>query len=279
MIVVVDYYRLCILFVYTILFLILGLFLKNYMIYYRNVGGKMKYKRTLIILASLIIILIIIALFWLRFNKAKTNTKKLDINSDLVQDLYTKVNPSNDGTILNLMYTSPGKFVNQYVLATGIHNIIKDEEFIVKLITEDELKNSIKRVFGKDIAFNHEDVYILNNLYCGYKYNNDSRNYEFLAGCDGDTNNYYFREIVEAFENKDELVILEKSIYVYYDWSEGYNYVYVYNNAFDRKIINEYSGKLDEIKFIDYEDKASTYKYVFRKVNGKYIFKSLELVK
>lgn len=56
------------------------------------------------------------------------------------------------------------------------------------------------------------------------------------------------------------------------------NYVYVYNNRQDKKLIDEFSGKLDKLKFESYKDKASTYKYRFKKVGKEYIFTSFELV-
>ncbi len=235
----------------------------------------MKYKKMLVVVFIVIALLVIIGIYSLN----KTKVKTLDINSELVQELYKRVNPSSDGAILNNMYNDKKEFDNGYILATGFHNIIDGEEFIVQYISEKDLESSIRKVFGKNISFKHEDVYIYRDFYCGYKYNSDNKNYEFISGCDGDTNNYYYREIVDAVENKDELIITEKTIYVYYDWSESMNYVYVYNNVVDRKLIDEYSGKLESLKFDDYKDKASTYNYRFKKIGKEYIFTALELVR
>lgn len=232
-------------------------------------------KRKIILggLFVLIVSSVVLLIIYHNINK----TVALVINSELVQELYKRVNPSNDGLILNKMYNNQG-FYNQYILAVGFHNIIDNEEFIVEYVTEKDLENSIHKVFGKDIAIKHEDTYILKDTYCMYKYNKNNKNYEFVTGCDGDTNNYYYRDIVEATENNKELVITEKSIYVYYDWSESMNYVYVYNNRQDKKLIDAFSGKLDKLKFESYKDKASTYKYRFKKVGKEYIFTSFELV-
>lgn len=231
-----------------------------------------------IILSGLLVLIILNIVLLIIYNTSKPKTKNLDINSDLVQKLYKRVNPSSDGRILSQMYNNKG-FDNKYILAVGFHNIIDGEEFIVEYISEKELENSIHKVFGKNISFKHEDTYILNDMYCMYKYNANNKNYEFVSGCDGDTNNYYFRDIVEATESNDELIITEKSIYVYYDWTESMNYVYVYNNMLDKKLIDAFSGKLDKLKFESYKDKASTYKYKFKKVGKEYIFTSFELVK
>jgi len=164
----------------------------------------MKYKKMLVVVFIVIALLVIIGIYSLN----KTKVKTLDINSELVQELYKRVNPSSDGAILNNMYNDKKEFDNGYILATGFHNIIDGEEFIVQYISEKDLESSIRKVFGKNISFKHEDVYIYRDFYCGYKYNSDNKNYEFISGCDGDTNNYYYREIVDAVENKDELLNL-----------------------------------------------------------------------
>lgn len=216
----------------------------------------------------------------------QNKAKKLDINSVLVQSLYKKVNPSVDGNILTKLYKKPGEFNNDYILTTAIKMYIDNHNSqSVETITKKDLENNIYQIFGKEITFEHHTVYVFFDSYCMFRYDKNKELYTLDGGCGGNTNEYFYRKIVEATESAKELTIYEKCIYVYYEWEDGtidYGHVSIYNNLNDKKLIKSYEQNSNDqlkINIDDYLEEASTYKYVFEKVDNNYIFKNIELIK
>lgn len=206
---------------------------------------------------------------------------ELDINSEKVQSLYEMATPVEDATILKNLYEKPDVFENQYILSVSINNYLNEQNNFIETISQDIVEEYIYKIFGDDISFKHEKVYVLSGDYCGFDYNEELHEYESLHGCGGNMNEKFYRKITSATEVDDKIIILEKSLYVYYNFDFEISNVIIYNNIIDKKIISEYnldSSNELSIDIEDYIDSASTYQYVFKKVDDRYIFESFNLL-
>lgn len=210
-----------------------------------------------------------------------TSSIKLNINSEKVQSLYEMAMPLDDANILKYLYEKPEIFENQYILSISIKNYLDEQNSFIKSIPKDIVEQYIHKIFGDNISFNHEKVYIFDDNYCGFDYNKDLNQYEFLSGCGGSMSEKFYHKIISANEEDDKIIILEKSLYVYNDWNSNNSHITIYNNIIDKKIISSYnldSNSEININIDDYIDNASTYKFVFKKVDNCYIFESISLL-
>lgn len=206
---------------------------------------------------------------------------KLDINSEEVQSLHEMATPSDDATVLGYLYENSHSFANHYILSTAISNYIKEQEEFVEIIPEEIVEEYVYKIFGNNIDFQHEKTYILLNNYCGFDYNKQTHQYELLSGCGGNMNAKFYRKITDATKEDDKIIILEKSIYAYHDWDQVSSHITIYNNIINKDIIKTYDMNPEEsmnINIDDYLDEASTYQYVFKKVDDRYIFESFSLL-
>lgn len=206
---------------------------------------------------------------------------KLDINSEEVQSLYEMATPSDDATILKNLYGNPNAFENQYILSISINNYLNEQNEVIKSISKNIVEEYVYKIFGDNISVKHEKVYVLSGDYCGFDYNEELQQYEFLHGCSGNMNEKFYRKITSAIEEDDKIIILEKSLYVYYNFDSEISHITIYNNIIDRDIIQTYdvdSQKNMDINIDDYLDHASTYQYVFKKVEDHYIFDHFTLL-
>ena len=206
----------------------------------------------------------------------------LDINSKDVQSLYQMANPFDDAMVLELLYKDFDSFDNQYILAVAIQNYLNNYSETIQYIFKDDVEKNIFKIFGNNISFSHKKTYLFNNGYCGFDYNPKLERYEILPGCSGSMEAKFYRKIVDAVLKNDEIIIFEKSIYVYNDFLASNPHITIYNNIINKDIILNYSsnsnGELN-ININDYIDQASTYKYVFKKNGTDYIFESFHLIK
>lgn len=206
---------------------------------------------------------------------------ELDINSEKVQSLYEMVTPVEEATVLKKLYEKSGVFENQYILSVAINNYLNEQNNFIETISQDIVEEYIYKIFGDDISFEHEKVYVFSGDYCGFDYNEELHQYESLHGCGGNMNEKFYRKITSATEDDDKIIILEKSLYVYYNFDFEISNIIIYNNIIDKKIISEYnldSSNELSIDIEDYIDSASTYQYVFKKVDDRYIFESFNLL-
>lgn len=238
------------------------------------------------IIKCLLIILVIIAGGLAGVLTYLNKPKKIDINSELVQSLYKTVNPSDDAYVLSKFYEKPEEFENEYILTTAIKMYIDSQNGEnVETIPRKDIEENIYKLFGKDIKFKHDTVYVMFGSYCMFRYDDTKKLYILVGGCDGSINHLFYRKVVAAEETQKELIIYEKLIYVNYEWDDialEYGYVTIYNNTNDKKIIKTYDHNPREplgITIDDYLNDASTYKYIFEKDNNNYIFKKIQLVK
>ena len=224
------------------------------------------------------------------YNEVNTSieNKELDINSDLVLNLYQKANPSDDANVLKGLYENLVP-PNTYVLAAGAMNYIRknipiDSEMIqnhmfTTTIKESDLKSSIYEIFGS-IEYQNTDFYVLNGDYgvCGFTYQSEISSYESLNGCGGSQFESFIRKVVSARQESNFIYITEKSIYVYTDWNDYVSRKYIYNNCKQDKMldyIETSSTENNPISLESYIDEAATYEYVFENQNCNYIFKGL----
>ncbi|HIS87122.1 MAG TPA: hypothetical protein IAB49_03200 [Candidatus Caccenecus avistercoris] len=206
---------------------------------------------------------------------------ELDINSEKVQSLYEMATPIEDATILKNLYENPNTFENQYILSISINNYLNEQNEFIESISKDIVEEYIYKIFGDDISFRHEKVYVLSGDYCGFDYNEELHQYEFLHGCGGNMNEKFYRKIISATEEDDKIIILEKSLYVYYNFDSEISHITIYNNIIDKNIISEYNSDSSNelnIDIEDYIDSASTYQYVFKKIDDRYVFDSFNLL-
>ena len=210
-----------------------------------------------------------------------SSSVELDINSEKVQSLYEMVTPVEEATVLKKLYEKSGVFENQYILSVAINNYLNEQNNFIETISQDIVEEYIYKIFGDDISFEHEKVYVFSGDYCGFDYNEELHQYKSLHGCGGNMNEKFYRKIINATEEDGKIIILEKSLYVYYDFDYEISNIIIYNNIIDKKIISEYNLDSSNELSVDIEDyigRASIYQYVFKKVDDHYIFESFNLL-
>lgn len=209
----------------------------------------------------------------------------IDIESEFIKKLYSQVNPSEDANIIKEMLIDTEKFSNKYIIATGLMDVIKEKEYLnEEYIDEKEVENAIKKIFGNDMTFTHEDAYILgkdryDEGVCGYTYEKGTKNYQLMHGCGGNWFESFRRKLISAKQEGDFIYLKEKSIYKYHEWDIGIpSEAYIYNNINKEKLIYTFHLKANEpcnINIEDYINEASTYVYVFKKVDNSYILEKI----
>jgi len=122
-------------------------------------------KNKILGLISVLVVLIIAIGGFLIFRN-----RDLDIDSKLVQDLYKKVNPSDNLMILSMLYKEPGKVENGFYVSAGLKYYI-DKNGFQENISINDISDSIYEIFGEEANFYHERAYILADEYCGYAMN------------------------------------------------------------------------------------------------------------
>lgn len=228
------------------------------------------------------------------FKAKQINSKKLsevsdgelDIEADMVQELYNRVNPSEDASILIPFYEK-SIFTNDYIISVGIVNSLKNKDGkIPELLSKLEVERGIHDVFGYEVSYTHQDVYIFHRNefgkgFCGYWYRPNTEQYQLINGCGGNWNEFFKRKLVSATKKGDYIYLKEKSIYFYNDWDDYMSRIYVYNNYAKEKVldyIEKSSSESTHIKLENYIEDASTYMYTFKYQNGHYIFESITRV-
>lgn len=207
--------------------------------------------------------------------------KQLDIHSELVQDLYNMMNPSQDATILKGLYENE-ELSNDYILAVGISNYIKDQEEPPKYINKIDIERTIHQIFGYGISFSHNNTLILNGDVCKYDYLPKLEKYELVGGCGGNFYESFDRVIISAKQIDDQILIEEKLIYIYDDWDDYVSRKYVYND-YNRENVLDYletsSTDTTKVDINNYLEQASIYQYQFQKHENTYQFRKIIKVK
>lgn len=212
---------------------------------------------------------------------------QLDIHSDFVLDLYQKVNPSNDISILKGLYNMEESFSNDYILSVGIMNLIWEKNLVnEEYINPKDVEEQIHKKLGYNIDFQHQDIYIFGqNEYgkgvCGYWYRPNAKQYQLIHGCGGNSNEFFKRKLISAEKKGDYIYIKEKSIYYYNDWDDYSSKRYIYNNYKREKLldyIEKSSSETFQVELDNYIEDASTYMYIYQKINQNYILKEVRKI-
>ena len=87
-------------------------------------------------------------------------------------------------------------------------------------------------------------------------------------------NEKFYRKITSAIEEDDKIIILEKSLYVYYNFDSEISHITIYNNIIDRDIIQTYdvdSQKNMDINIDDYLEGKTVSEEVSNKIENWYL--------
>ena len=122
--------------------------------------------KVLIILASLIALSVCLLIGYVL-----SKPEEMDINSDLVRELYNSVNPSSDASVLSLLYTT-NPLSNEYIIDIGLMAYIKEHKADnIEIIPREKVEEKIEKILGP-VPYMHSNVYLLEEV-CGYTYNNE----------------------------------------------------------------------------------------------------------
>lgn len=238
-----------------------------------------KQRRIFIFFFVVLFIILIGCIIILRLGKEENvEWKILDKNSELVKELYNSVNPSNDATVLKSLYEN-SQITNDYIIVLGISEYLKSQQDYPNTISSFDVEKSIYHILGENIPFDHQTVLLLHGSACGYSYESDSKEYIFSSGCGGNSREFFHRIVVEAKQWKDEIQIIEKSIYEFNDWDDKISRIHIYDNYAQNNLL-DYMEKDSSISYTinieDYIEKASSYVYSFKKKDDHYIFENFK---
>ncbi len=227
--------------------------------------------KVLIILASLIALSVCLLIGYVL-----SKPEEMDINSDLVRELYNSVNPSSDASVLSLLYTT-NPLSNEYIIDIGLMAYIKEHKADnIEIIPREKVEEKIEKILGQ-VPYMHSNVYLLEEV-CVYTYNNEQKQYELIPGCGGNWYEQIHRKIVSAKKRRNQIIITEKMIYETNDWDDTMSKRTIYSDLEKSKKLDykEISSNINySIEIEDYIKDASTYEYVFEKKDDHYIFKSI----
>ncbi len=248
-----------------------------------NSAKKVSKKDTIIILlvASIVGLVLAGVVSYINYIDHKSNEpkyEKLDVSSELVQNLFMLTRRNMSGSILagtdyeNIYYRKDFKVSDM------------DEEFkmqlaYIKLDSEDyiyressvgfpasALKESYEKIFGDTIHYKDGDIYYI----CPSKINYDdsSKEYYYNEACGYIPEAGFENQLVEARRYDDYIAIYEKAVFYEIDFiSDAMTY---YRDA-------EHTDPIDGEEY-DFNDAGiSTYKYIFEKAeDGNYYFSEVK---
>ena len=92
-----------------------------------------------------------------------SKTISLDINSDMIRNLYNNVNPSSDASIASMLYKEDN-LPNEYIIDIGIMAYLNEVgKENATIIPQNKVEEKIKYILG-DINYSHKNVYIITSL-------------------------------------------------------------------------------------------------------------------
>ena len=225
----------------------------------------------------LLLILVILGIIFLGiYFYSKNKSVSLDINSDLVQNLYQSVVPNKNIYILKQLYNE-SELSNEYKLNIGIINLLNNGN--VGVLSAGDVEDSVKSILGSSTNITHQTVQFMLNDYCGYTYNEHEKNYVPFDGCGNSPNEFIYQKMLSATENKDKILLKEQIIYFTLDRTT--HDVNIYNNAKSEKLIDNiqnFDGEFTELDLDNYIQEGAIYEYEFIKENDHYILKRIQKV-
>ncbi len=237
-------------------------------------------KKFLMISIFILTMIFVFALLKYFESTVKKTIEYLDINSNIVQELYAQVNPSNNSLVLTDLYYN-NTISNKYMLTVAISDYLDGGSEIPEFIPEKEIEDRVHDIFGYDTSLYHENTYVLNHDVCGYYYRKEISQYEIITSC-GDANmDAFYRKIIKAEKQDDTIKITEKLIYVSEDLSDYIFKVFIYDSYQKEKSLDYFERDINSSRNInidDYLEGASTYLYTFQLQNGQYRFTSFKKI-
>lgn len=233
-------------------------------------------------------------------NTAKENTKKeeetnektLDVNSELVQNLYSMINPDDSNELLYELYIN-NSFTDKYKIGMSILKYLKENNLFeivdgkkerstsdkASYISEDTIKEYMQKIFGNSNYTNQDKVSLITDGICFYDYNSTYKRYENLVnGCDGRRGTYY-RKVDTAISENNKIYIREKLIFVIYRAIVDYDEegITIYSNPDEKyQIFSKNGSDSSSVDLKNYIDNGSVYEYEFEKLDNNYILKSIK---
>lgn len=161
----------------------------------------------------------------------ETEKTELDVNSTLVQELYSKVKTSSKEDFASNTYNDEFKLYLAYrqVLESEKYesncsmydnnkkeyfSCVESTEFVPRAFKKDVLIREYKRLFGEDSSFNLNDIYLGYSCFGGFQY--ISSRDEFVEGkCNLKKNSSYevSKELKKAISTSNVIVLEEEVNY------------------------------------------------------------------
>lgn len=223
-------------------------------------------------------------------NLVSAEVKEIDINSNLVQELYKYVLKSNS-CVEEIAYQNQKVTVdnlsNTAKLMTIFENIDDFEADDTKTnktdygisthyyFEKETIENKAKKIFGKDVIINHETL--PNLLAKEIVFTNGRYDKYDIQGGGGFLWEDSTQKLLKAEQNNNEIYIYDKYIHVVRD-ENNYNNYNIYN-ASDRKVLLK-SNLSTTLIDIDTIEDVNTFKHTFKKnFDGTYYWYSTETIK
>ncbi len=219
---------------------------------------------------------LIILSFGLLIGFYKSRIVVMDINSDLIKELYYSINPSSDASIASMLYQE-NALPNEYIIDIGLMAYIKEVgKENASIIPREKVEEKINTILGS-IAYFHSKVYLLEEV-CGYTYNDELKQYEVIEGCGGNWYERLHKKMVSARKKRNQIIITEKLIYETDDWNDTISKRTIYSDLNKTKKLDykEVSSNINySIEIDDYLEDASTFEMIFEQKGDRYIFKNI----
>lgn len=233
-----------------------------------------------IILIILSIILIIMGVIWTIKPQSPQSSIKESSEVETEETVIEKVSTLEKYFIDKVPIKNLQDITNQDKLYFSIMSLspLKD-----KSISEETIKNVLKKYFGKDISYHNEDILIPNTQKILFKYNKEKKQYIAKNQENNNTNSYTLLSTAEIQNNKETIEIqkqylfvdLSTSPYTLYTTEEKYlnksDYIGVYDISTTHNILMSSIVK-------DYEEILPKIIYKFKKEGNSYILVSIQKI-
>ena len=242
-------------------------------------------------------------------SNTETSTRKaLQLSdNDLVQKLYAYI-PNQGGLEVNSAYSSKLMTINDlkkdlifvhvfraigeipynqreaFINSDGTTTEYKGNDYNWFSFDASILTSKMKEMYNTVFEISEKEHYHVGSTYLNYI----NGKFSFSSGGGGASFEYDFCKLLEAYEENDNLYIVDKKISFYIDHSE--KKCIIYNNWYDKNILKELDANacaqiegvasIKDYLFSNYNEYSSKYIHTFKKnENGQYYWYSTEPLK
>lgn len=172
---------------------------------------------------------------------------------------------------------------NQVKLFLAFQSILKSETDEKVVVTQTDLENELKEIFGSQVVFEHESILANRCAFPHVTYDEEKGIYTLphRGGGGGVGTPRITSKVESAKEYSDRLEIVEMIAYIEFEVSDDYRLIpQVYKTVKDEIVIGtlEVDEKIEDV-FTKYDSELNRYRYTYRKENNAYYLDSVELVK